>query len=163
MDLDENMDLDEKARLVLKSNIKILFVQLKAAVDDYIDSGYSMGEFSFINAYMSATINAMVAYIERLVKVEGLEETELVEALKFANNLQKHNPQLIRMSKSTGGMSFPICFEDEITIPQISVVWDDCIGLRTKKPAQKTAYEKYFQQRSVIETLTPIINKLLDS
>lgn len=155
------MELHENAKKVLKSNIEILFNQLKVAVDNYINYGHSIGEFCFINAYLSATINAMVAYIERLVDTKQLDETELVEALKFANNLQKHNPQLIRMAKSTGGMSFPICFENEIIFPQISIVWDDCICLETRKKSQKINYEKHFQQRPVIETLTPIIDALL--
>lgn len=156
------MELHENAKKVLKSNIEILFNQLKLAVDTYINTGYSMGEFRFINAYLSATINAMVSYIERLIETKQLEETELIEALKYANNLQKHNPQLIRMVKSIGGMSFPICFEDKIILSQISIVWDDCICLETRKKSQKTHYQKHFQQQPIIETLTPIINALLE-
>jgi hypothetical protein len=89
-------------------------------------------------------------------------ENDMVEALKFANNLQKHNPQLIRMVKSNGGFEFPFCIEDEFEFIEISIVWDECTGLKTKKSSQKESYEKYFQQRKVIDTLTPIITYLLD-
>ncbi|MDP4118948.1 MAG: hypothetical protein Q8873_07140 [Bacillota bacterium] len=157
------MELNENSKKVLKSNIEILFNQLKVAVDSYVKNGRSMGDFSFINAYLSATLNAMVSYIDRLVKVTQLEESELVEALKFANNLQKHKPELIQIAKSTGGMAFPICFENEVIISEISVVWDDCICLKTRKDAQKISYEKNFQQQPIIETLTPIVDKLLQN
>lgn len=151
------MNLHENAEKVLKSNIEILFNHLKKAISNYISSGHAMGEYQFINAYLSATLNAIMAYIDRLLSTGQLEETEIIEALKYANNLQKHNPQLIKMAKSIGGFSFPICFENEIDI-----VWDDCIGLKTRKESQKNSYEKNLQQRPVIETLTPIVDMLLD-
>jgi len=50
-----------------------------------------MGEFSFINAYLSATLNTVVAYIDWLIEVKRMLENDIVEALKFANNLQNHN------------------------------------------------------------------------
>lgn len=157
------MELNDNAERVLKSNIKILFEQLENAVDEYICSGHCIGEFSFINAYLSATLNAVVAYIDRLIEVKRMLEDDIVEALKFANNLQKHNPQLIRMIKSNGGFEFPFCIEEDgFEFIEISIVWDECIGLKTKKSSQKESYEKYFQQRKVIDTLTPIITYLLD-
>lgn len=155
------MELHENAEKVLKSNIEILYGQLCAAVHDYIETGHCMGEFRYINAYLCAAINAIVAYIDRLIEVGHMEESEIVQAIKYANNLQKHNPQLIRMSRSIGGFEFPICFTEDFSIPVIEIVWDDCIGLKTKKPSQKDAYEKYFQQRPIIETLDPIVQKLL--
>jgi len=54
------MELHENAKVVLKSNIVILFNQLQVAVDNYIKDGSSMGDFRFINAYLSATLHAMV-------------------------------------------------------------------------------------------------------
>jgi len=104
-----------------------------------------------------------VAYIDRLIKTKQLEETELVLALKFANNLQKHNPQLIRIARSIGGNNFPECYENEIIYSETSIVWDDCIGLKTDRPTQKINYKKHFQQRPIIETLTPIVDNLLDN
>lgn len=157
------MELHENAEKVLKSNIKILFPHLESAVDEYIRDGHGMGEFSFINAYLSATLNAVVAYIDRLIEAGRMQENDVVEALKFANNLQKHNPRLIRIVKSTGGFEFPFCIEDGgLEFLEISVVWDDCIGLQTKKKAQRESYEKYLQQREIIETLKPIVECLLD-
>lgn len=156
------MNLHENAEKVLKSNTEILFNHLKEAISNYISSGHAMGEYQFINAYLSATLNAIMAYIDRLLSTGQLEETEIIQALKYANNLQKHNPQLIKMAKSIGGFSFPICCENEIEIPEINIVLDDCIGLKTRKESQKNSYEKYLQQRPVIETLTPIVDMLLD-
>lgn len=147
--------------MVLKNNIEILYSQLSLAIQDYIDSGHCMGEFRYINAYLGATLNALISYIDRLIEVGRLEETETVQALKFANNLQKHNPQLICMSRSIGGMMFPTFFEEEFTIPEIQIVWDDCIGLKTKKTSQREAYEKLFMQRPIKETLDPIVRGLL--
>lgn len=161
MELNQN-ELNENAERVLKSNIEILYKQLCIAVDEYVQVGCYMGEFSYINAYLSATLNAIVSYVERLIQIGRAEETEVVEALKFANNLQKHNPALVRMSRSMGGIEFPVCFgEDGYEFLEVSVIWDECIGLRTKKQSQKNCYEKIFQQRPIIDTLRPIVEKLL--
>ena len=156
------MELNANAERVLKSNIKILFEQLENAVDEYIRSGHCMGEFSFINAYLSATLNAVVSYIERLIEAGRMQELDVVEALKFANNLQKHNPQLIRIFKPNGGFEFPFCIEEDgFEFLEISIVWDECVGLKTRKVSQKESYKKYLQQRKVIDTLKPIVECLL--
>ena len=155
------MELNERAEAVLKSNIEVLYAQLISAIQDYLDSGHCMGEFRYINAYLGATLNALVSYIDRLIEVGRLSETDTVQALKFANNLQKHNPQLICMSRAIGGLMFPMYFEEEFSIPEIQLIWDDCIGLKTKKSSQREAYEKCFQQRPIAETLEPIVRELL--
>ena len=155
------MVLNESAEKILRSNVNILFDQLEKAVNEYLCNGHSRGEFSFINAYLSATLNAVVSYIDRLIEVKRMLENDMVEALKFANNLQKHNPQLIRMVKSNGGFEFPFCIEDEFEFIEISIVWDECVGLKTRKVSQKESYKKYLQQRKVIDTLKPIVECLL--
>lgn len=154
-------ELNDRAEAILKSNIEILYSQLQLAIKNYVRHGHSSGEFCYINAYLSATLNAVISYVDRLIKIGRITETEIIEALKFANNLQKHNPGLISISKSRGGIEFPIAFEDGFEILEIEVVWDDCIALKSRKPSQKIAYEKCFQQKPVIETLEPIIRDLL--
>ena len=156
-----SIELNEHAETVLKSNIEILYSQLNSAIQDYLHFGHCIGEFRYVNAYLGATLNALVSYIDRLIEVGRFSETDIVQALKFANNLQKHNPQLICMSKAIGGLTFPMCFEEEFSIPEIQLVWDDCIGLKTKKLSQREAYEKCFQQQPIAETLEPIVRELL--
>ena len=80
-----------------------------------------MGEFCFINSYLFVTINAMVSYIDRLVVAKLLEENELVETLKYVNNMLKHNPHFVRIVKPNGDMSFPECFENEIIYSEVTL------------------------------------------
>lgn len=156
------MVLNESAEKILRSNVNILFDQLEKAVNEYLCNGHSRGEFSFINAYLSATLNAVISYIERLIEAGRMQELDVVEALKFANNLQKHNPQLIRIFKPNGGFEFPFCIEEDgFEFLEISIVWDECAGLKTRKVSQKESYKKYLQQRKVIDTLKPIVECLL--
>ena len=84
--------LSENVENTLKSNIEILFMHLTNAINEYIDKGECMGELKYINAYLAATINAIVSYIDKLIEVDRLQENDVVQALKFVNNLHKHNP-----------------------------------------------------------------------
>ena len=145
-------ELDKRAEDVLRSNIEILYSQLDSSIQDFFKYGYHKREIRYINAYLSATLNAIISYVERLIKVGCMSETETVLALKFANNLQKHEAQLISISKPEGGFS----------IPKIEVLWDDCIGLSTKYTSQREAYEKLLKKKPIIETLEPIVRELLN-
>ena len=155
-------ELDERAEAVLKSNIEILYAQLTSSIQDFLDSENLMGDVRYINAYLSATLNAIISYMERLISVGRLSETETVQALKFANNLQKHNPQLISVSKPVQGFTLPFCLKDGFSLSEVHVVWDDCIGLETRSQSQRKAYEKCFMKKSVTYTLEPIVRELLD-
>ena len=155
-------ELDERAESVLKSNIEILYAQLDSSVQDYLKHGYSTRDVRYINAYLGATLNAIISYIDRLIEVGRLENNEKIRALKFANNLQKHNPQLISISKPIGGFTFPFSLEGGFSIPKIEVIWDDCIGLETNSLAQRYAYDMLLKKKSIIETLEPIVRELLD-
>ena len=155
-------ELDERAEAVLKSNIEILYSQLDSSIQEYLKHGYSTGEVRYINAYLSATLNAIISYVDRLMEVGRMKNNERIRALKFANNLQKHQAQLICLSKTIGGFTFPFCIEGEFEIPKIEVVWDDCIGLKTESPNQRKAYDNLFKKKPIIETLEPIISELLD-
>lgn len=152
--------LHENSEKILKSNIEILFGNLNDAIKKYIDDGEWMGELKYINAYLSATIHAIVCYIDKLIEVGRMEETEVVQALKYVNNLQKHNPNFVSITKRTGGFVFPMSFP--FSCEMYDVVWSECIGLTTKKPTQKVAYEKLFQDRKILDILDVIVKKLLN-
>lgn len=151
--------LHENSEEILKSNIEILFGNLSDAIKKYIDNGEWMGELKYINAYLSATIHAIVCYIDKLIEVGRMQETETVQALKYVNNLQKHNPNFVSITKRTGGFVFPMSFP--FSCEMYDVVWSECIGLTTKKPTQKVAYEQLFQDRKILDILNEIVVKLL--
>lgn len=155
-------ELDKRAEDVLRSNIEILYSQLDSSIQDFFKYGYHKREIRYINAYLSATLNAIISYVERLIKVGCMSETETVLALKFANNLQKHEAQLISISKPEGGFTLPFSLEGGFSIPKIEVLWDDCIGLSTEYTSQREAYEKLLKKKPIIETLEPIVRELLN-
>ena len=88
-----------------------------------------------------------------------MEETEVAQALKYVNNLQKHNPNFISVTKRTGGLDFPMSFP--FSCEPYDIVWSECIGLTTKKPTQKVAYEKLFQDRKIVDVMNVIVQELL--
>ena len=93
------MVLNESAENILRSNVNILFDQLEKAVNEYLCNGHSRGEFSFINAYLSATLNAVVSYIERLIEAGRMQELDVVEALKsYFSPLRRRRQPNIRLS-----------------------------------------------------------------
>ena len=152
--------LHKNSELVLKNNIEILFSDLSDAIKKYVDAGEWMGELKYINAYLSATIHAIVCYIDKLIEVGRMEETKVVQSLKYVNNLQKHNPNFVSIAKRTGGFIFPISFPFSCEL--YDVVWSECIGLETRKPQQKESYEQLFQHRKILDVLIPIVIELLE-
>ena len=152
--------LHENSEKILKSNIEILFANLSDAIKKYVNDGEWMGELKYINAYLSATVHAIVCYIDKLIEVGRMEETEVVQALKYVSNLQKHNPNFISVTKRTGGLDFPMSFP--FSCEPYDIVWSECIGLTTKKPTQKVAYEKLFQDRKILDILSGIVQELLN-
>lgn len=152
--------LHENSEIVLKSNIEILFNNLNDAIKKYVDAGEWLGELKYINAYLSATIHAMVCYIDKLIEVGRMEESRIVQALKYVNNLQKHNPNFVSITKRTGGFIFPISFPFSCEL--YDVVWAECIGLQTRKQQQKEAYEQFFQHRKILDVLRPVVIELLN-
>lgn len=151
--------LHENSEKILKSNIEILFANLSDAIKKYVNDGEWMGELKYINAYLSATIHAIVCYIDKLIEVGRMEETETVQALKYVNNLQKHNPNFVSVAKRTGGFVFPMYFP--MSCEPYDVVWSECIGLKTRKEQQKNAYDSLFQHRKILDVLAKIVNVLL--
>lgn len=134
--------LSENVECTLKSNIEILFMHLKNSIEEYIEKGECMGDLKYINAYLAATINAIVSYVDKLVEIKRLKENDVIEALKFVNNLYKHNPNFVSATKRIGGFSFPMSFPLEIEC--CNIVWSECIGLTTKKSTAKKCIRKNF-------------------
>lgn len=151
--------LNENVECTLKSNIEILFMHLKNSIEEYIEKGECMGDLKYINAYLAATINAIVSYVDKLIEIKRLQENDVIEALKFVNNLHIHNPNFVSVTKRIGGFSFPMSFPLEMEC--FNIVWSECIGLTTKKVQQKNAYEKIFQHKEILNSLNTIVEKLL--
>lgn len=154
------MKIHENAEKRLKENIVILYSDLKTAIEVFIREDNALGDLRKINAYLNATLNAMISYIERLIQCGEWENDETVKALKYANNIQKHNVCLVELARVVGGMVYGFPTEEESGL-ELRIVWDDCIGLSTKSKEQEVCFRKIFQQRGIIETLEPIVNKLI--
>ena len=136
------------------SNIQILYSDLKNAINDYIEGGYSKGESKFINAYLMAVIGAIVAYKDTIIKGQ---ESEEIKACKYANNMLKHDPIIVTHIKPTGGIEFPI--EIPLEIPEIDVVWK-WQDLDAHHQDQKDAFKKLFVGKPVLETLEGVLSQI---
>ena len=156
--MDKKLNIESED--ILKSNIEILFNDLSDAINRYIDSGEWLGELKYINAYLSATVHAVICYIDKLIEVGRMEESKVVEALKYVNNLQKHNPNFVSIAKRSGGFVFPVSCP--FSCESFDIVWSECIGLETKKPQQKESYEQLFQNRKILDVLSDVVIKLLN-
>ena len=146
--------MDEK-RKVYTSNIQILYSDLKKAVNNYVNYGHTTGDVRYINAYLMAVLGAIVAYKDTVLK--GQEESTMIEGCKYANNLLKHDPEIITHLDAVGGVDFPVAFPLEIS--PIEVVWK-FQGLDAKYPAQKEAFEQYYAGREILHTLEIVLNQL---
>lgn len=138
----------------LQSNFEIVYNQLTEAIQEYLESGHSKGEFKYIEAYLAATIHSIMDYAERY-----MENDDIINACRYVNNILKHNPNFVTHKKITGGMEFPISFP--ICIEEIKVVWNYDESLSVHSPKQKPAFERIFADRVIIETLEPIAKKIL--
>ncbi len=142
------------AKLILQSNFEIVYNQLREAIQEYLESGHTKGEFQYIEAYLAATIHSIMDYAERYMKNDAI-----VNACRYVNNTLKHNPQLITHKKITGGFEFAISFP--ICIEEIKVVWNFDKDLSVRRPEQQQAFEMLFADKPILETLEPIAKKIL--
>lgn len=140
---------------VYVSNIRVLYSDLKKAINNYIDHGHTTGEVKYINAYLMATIGAIVAYKDTVLKTQ--EESYEIKACKYANNMLKHDPEIITHIKPVGGFEFPIFFPLEI--PEIDVIWK-WQDLYSKHSDQKKAFKELFAEQSVLETMESVLTQL---
>ena len=54
--------MDNKS--MLKSNLMVIFSDLEKAIEQYLSSGYRIGETKYIDAYLAATIHALMDYAD---------------------------------------------------------------------------------------------------
>lgn len=137
-------------KAIYQSNFKILYHDLIEAIDDYLAGGHIMGEFQYINAYLSAVIHAAADYFERYPVAK---QSELVLAVKKAANALKHKAELAHSFSVVGGFSFPISLSLEF-LP-IEVVWAKDIP-PVRHPDQNKAYDKLLAGRPILESLKQI-------
>lgn len=139
------------------SNVWIQYENLREAVDMYDRSGNR--DLTFVNAYLVATISAIVSYIDTVWKPEhGNEpEAELFLGIKYANNMVKHSYELVSHVKEAGGLGFPVSFP--LVIPKMKMVWSNQ-KLDAHHKEQVRAYEKLFAGRNILEPLQDVMNEL---
>lgn len=148
-------DKYDYAKSILQSNFKIMYNHLIEAIQVYLDSGHTNGDYQYIEAYLAATIHSIMDYAERY-----MENDDIVNACRYVNNILKHNPNFVTHKKITGGMEFPISFP--ICIEEIKVVWNYDEALSVHSPKQKPAFENIFAGRPIIETLKPIAKMIVE-
>lgn len=135
---------------VLRSNFTILFNDLKKAINYYLKEGYLTRETKYVEAYLSATIHALVDYADKYLD----PKSEIILACKYVNNTLKHNDLLVTHKTVIGGFSFPMSFP--MKIEKIQVVWNYDPLIKTRHQNQQNAFQKCFAGRPILETLLPI-------
>lgn len=136
---------------ILRSNFLILYSNLETAINDYLKYGHTNGQTQFIDAYLSATIHALIDYADKYLDIRN----EKIKACRYANNTLKHNESLISHKEITGGFSFPISFP--LCIEKIEVVWNYDGSVKVHHEDQQNAFKKHFAGKPILETLQPIV------
>lgn len=144
--------MDNKS--ILKSNFLILFSNLENSIIEYLKHGHSTGEMQYIDAYLAATIHALVDYADKYLD----KDDEKIQACRYANNTLKHNGELISHKKSTGGFSFP--FSSPFVMEEINIIWSYDISIKVRHPEQQKAFEKHFAGKPILDTLRPIMRQI---
>ena len=145
----------EKAKPILQSNFNIVYNQLNLAIDNYLGGGYTRGEFQNMEAYLAATIHAIMDYAERF-----LENNEDVNSCRYVNNTLKHSEGYITHKQVTGGISFPVTFP--FVSEKIRVVWKYDETLNVNFERQKIAFKKHWAGKDILSTLEPLANMIIE-
>lgn len=135
---------------ILKNNFFIVYQDLKDAIDEYLSSGHCQGKTEKIDAYLAATIHAIIDFYERCPQ----KSSQIIDACKYANNTLKHNGSLISHKEISGGLSSLIEFPFES--PEITVIWNYDSSIQTNSKAQQQAFEKLFAGQEILQTLVPL-------
>lgn len=138
-------------QLVLKSNLLILFSDLEYSIKKYLECGYAIGETKYIDAYLAATIHALIDYADKYLD----KDDEKIQACRYANNSLKHHSSLITHKEITGGFSFPVEFP--LYSEKIEVVWNYDSSVKVRHKEQQIAFENHFAGKAILETLRPIM------
>ncbi len=137
----------------LQNNFEVVYRDLLNSIHNYAESGMSKDDLKYINAYLAASIHALIDYTERFMK-----DDDYIMAFKYVNNTIKHVNGFITHSEVAGGVSFPVEFP--LCIDKIRVIWKSYAELNVNKEAQKESYTNLLAGREIIETLKPFAEKI---
>lgn len=137
----------------LQSNFRIMFMGLQKAIDDYAKSGYHAEKIEFVEAYLVASIHALMDYADRFLK-----DDDEIMACRYVNNTAKHVDGYVTHKEVAGGFTFPVSFPLECE--KIRVIWKKSADLECRHKDQKYAYIKCFAGKELLETLSPLADKI---
>ncbi len=139
--------MDEKRNL--QNNFKLMYSRLCWAIDDYLKHGHNDKGIDELEAYLAATMHALMDYAERYLK-----DDDIILACKYVNNTIKHVHGFITHKEITGGFTFPISFP--FGCEEIKVVWKYNESLDCRHKDQKEAYKRCFVGKPLLEILQPL-------
>lgn len=137
----------------LQSNFRIMLSGLQNAIEEYLESGYYVEKLEYVEAYLVATIHALMDYADRFLK-----DDDEIMACRYVNNTIKHVAGYVTHKEVTGGLTFPISFP--IELEEIKVVWRNDADLECRHKDQKNAYVKCFAGKALLETLRPLAKRV---
>lgn len=134
----------EHSYSVMKTEVNLILRKTDYTIEDENRIFYVVG----------MCLHAMLDYAERIQSNDLDKDT--LNAFKYANNGLKHGIELETVTKSTGGMTFPIYFPLEIPVRRIiwKVKWD----ARSKQ--QQKMYLQYLDGKDVVSTCGEFIERL---
>jgi len=142
----------------LKSNFQIMYEELQSLINKYVrNTGDRLLERK-VEAYLSATIHALVDYSSRFLKLNSA-----LTACNYVNNTIKHADGFVSYKQIEGGVEFSKDFSIDfpIDIKPIEVVWRN-VDLDCWHDNQKRAYKELFEGKNILDTLAPIVKEILD-
>lgn len=99
-------------------------------------------------------LHAMLDYAER-IRSNDMDK-DWLDAFKYANNGLKHGIEIETVTKSAGGMTFPIHFP--LDIPVRRIIWKVKWDARSKH--QQEMYLQYLDSKDVVTTCGEFIEQL---
>lgn len=139
---------------ILRNNFLILYQDLENAIKEYLNYGHLHGDTEKIDAYLAATIHALIDFSDRFWG----DNEEIIKAFKYANNTLKHNCSLVSHKEVMGGLCFPICFPLEVS--EISVVWNYDNLVKVNSKAQQEVFERLLAGQEILKTLEPLASRI---
>lgn len=130
------------------------FAFMKSEIKDVLDSSnYTEVEKNRLFCAVGTCLHSILDFAERRV-FRGNNE-KYVSAFRHANNTLKHSLVVKEITKTQGGVTFPIHFP--LTIPKKEVVWGAGILDDPKYKNQYRNYCEFLEEKPVIETCEKII------
>ncbi len=145
-----------RGKRILRSNFLIMYRELENAIKKYLDYGHLHGDTDKIDAYLAATLHALIDFTDRFWG----DDEEIIKAFKYANNALKHDCSLVSHKKITGGFSFPI--HSPLEISEITVVWNYDHSVKVNSQMQQEAFKKLLAGQEILTTLEPLVMRISD-